>query len=95
MNCPKCGKEMQSGFLQAGNLIAFNKTQHKISLLSKAPEDVMIAQKSFASTDFRGFICKDCGLIVFNYKDAINPLVMGWPCAEKYGAIFIPKTERM
>ena len=72
MNCPKCGKEMQSGFLQAGNLIAFNKTQHKISLLSKASEDVMIAQKSFASTDFRGFICKDCGLIVFNYKDAIN-----------------------
>lgn len=26
MNCPKCGKEMGSGFLQTGNIIAFNKT---------------------------------------------------------------------
>lgn len=25
MNCPKCGKEMGSGFLQTGNIIAFNK----------------------------------------------------------------------
>lgn len=23
MNCPKCGKEMGSGFLQTGNIIAF------------------------------------------------------------------------
>ena len=26
MSCPKCGKEMGSGFLQTGNIIAFNKT---------------------------------------------------------------------
>ena len=25
-HCPKCGKEMGSGFLQTGNIIAFNKT---------------------------------------------------------------------
>ena len=26
VKCPKCGKEMGSGFLQTGNIIAFNKT---------------------------------------------------------------------
>ena len=29
MNCPKCGKEMGSGFLQTGNIIAFNKKHNK------------------------------------------------------------------
>ena len=30
MNCPKCGKEMGSGFLQTGNIIAFNKILYLI-----------------------------------------------------------------
>ncbi len=52
MNCPKCGKDMVFGFLQTGNLIAFNKTRHKISLNPKHEEDVMIAKKAFISNDF-------------------------------------------
>ena len=51
MKCPKCEKDMQAGFLQAGNIIAFNKTRHKISLNPKDKDDVMIARKSFTSTD--------------------------------------------
>ena len=70
MKCPKCEVEMQSGYLQTGNLIAFNKQRHKISLNPKDPEDVMVARKSFLSNDFAGFICKQCGLICFDY---INP----------------------
>ena len=66
MKCPKCEKDMQAGFLQAGNIIAFNKTRHKISLNPKDKDDVMIARKSFTSTDFHGYICKECGLVVFD-----------------------------
>ena len=72
MNCPKCGKNMQTGFLQAGNLIAFNKTTHKVSLNPKDSDDVMIARKSFTASDFNGFLCKDCGLVVFDYKNIIT-----------------------
>ena len=39
MKCPKCEVEMQSGYLQTGNLIAFNKQRHKISINPKDPED--------------------------------------------------------
>lgn len=72
MNCPKCGKEMRTGFLQAGNLVAFNKTRHKLSLNPKAPEDTMIFQKAFSGSDFNGFICKSCGLVVFDYVNVIT-----------------------
>lgn len=70
MKCPKCGGDMQPGYLQTGNLIAFNKQRHKISLNSKAPEDVMIARKTFMSNDFSGSICKQCGLICFDYLNS-------------------------
>ena len=42
MNCPKCGEDMQEGFLQTAKIVAFNKTRHKISLNPKDDEDVMI-----------------------------------------------------
>ena len=45
MNCPKCGKDMVSGFFANRKLIAFNKTRHKISLNPKHEDDVMIAKK--------------------------------------------------
>lgn len=68
MNCPKCGCEMNKGFLQTGNLIAFNKQRHKLSLNPKDEEDVMISQRTFRSSDFNGWICKECGIVVFDYK---------------------------
>ena len=72
MNCPKCNKEMQSGYLQTANLIAFNKCRHKFSLNSKDPEDVMISRKVFTSNDFEGYICRNCGLIIFDYISPIT-----------------------
>ena len=72
MNCPKCGHELDQGFLQAGNLMAFNKQRHRISLNPKDEEDVMIARKSFTSSDFNGWICKACGLVVFDYKNIMT-----------------------
>ena len=71
MKCPKCGEKMQDGYLQAGNMIAFNKTRHKISLNSKDAEDVMIYKKAITTADFSGYICKNCGLIIFDYKNPI------------------------
>lgn len=68
MDCPKCGKEMKAGFLQTGGIIAFNERRHMVSLNPKDPEDVMIFKKAFASADFPGFICKECGLVIFDYN---------------------------
>lgn len=74
MKCPKCGKDMQAGFLQTQKMVAFNKTRHKISLNPKDDDDVMITRKALTGTDFQGFICKECGLVVFDYKSGISRL---------------------
>ena len=72
MKCPECGKDMQAGFLQTQKLVAFNKTRHKISLNPEDDKDVMIARKAFTGTDFQGFICQECGLVVFDYKNGMS-----------------------
>ena len=69
MKCPKCGKDMQPGFLQTAKIVAFNKTRHKISLNPKDKEDIVLARKAFTGTDFQVLICKVCGLVVFDYKN--------------------------
>ena len=69
MKCPKCGKDMKAGYLQTTKIIAFNKQKHKISLNPENEDDVMIARKAFAGTDFPGFICKECGLVLSDYKN--------------------------
>ena len=55
MECPKCGKDMQPGFLQTAKIVAFNKTRHKISLNPKDKEDIVLARKAFTGTDFSRF----------------------------------------
>ena len=72
MKCPKCGKDMQPGFLQTAKIVAFNKTRHKISLNPKDKEDIVLARKAFTGMDFQGFICKECGLVVFDYKNDLS-----------------------
>ena len=72
MTCPKCGEEMQPGYLQTGTLVAFNKEIHKISLLPKDPEDELIYQEAFTAANFAGHICKACGLVLFDYKNPVK-----------------------
>lgn len=74
MKCPKCANEMQAGYLQAGNIVAFNKRRHKVSLNPKDSEDVMISRKAFTGNDFGGYICKQCGIVVFDYANPITRL---------------------
>ncbi|MFQ9924146.1 MAG: PF20097 family protein [Beduini sp.] len=70
MNCPKCGKEMQSGYLQTNKIMAFNQHIHKLSLLPKDEGDLLIVNNTVRGANFKGFICKDCGLIVFDYTQS-------------------------
>lgn len=71
MNCPKCNNEMTIGYLQTDRIIAFNKQRHKFSLNPKDVDDVLIAKNLTSGNDFNGFICKECGLIVFDYKNLL------------------------
>ena len=45
MKCPKCGKDMKSGYLQTTKIVAFNKRKHKISLNPECEDDVMLLLK--------------------------------------------------
>ena len=36
--------------------------------------DTILARKALTGTDFPGFICKECGLVVFDYKKGLSRL---------------------
>lgn len=70
MECPKCSKEMDAGYLQADKVMAFNKRIHRLSLNPKDKRDVLIVSHVFHASCFSGYICRNCGLVVF---DDTNP----------------------
>lgn len=70
MNCPQCGREMLTGYLQSDKRMAFNEHIHKFSLLPKDEKDVLIVNNIISASNFSGFICKDCKLITFDYSDS-------------------------
>lgn len=74
MKCPGCGMDMEAGFLQTVKIVAFNKTRHKISMTPKDEVDTILARKALTGTDFPGFICKECGLVVFDYRNDLPRL---------------------
>ena len=68
MVCPQCGKEMRPGFLQGGRTLVFNQKQYRVSIAPRKEGDVEIVWNLAADADFHGFICTDCGLVVFDYE---------------------------
>lgn len=68
MICPYCGAEMEQGYLQGVNRVAWVKSPRKISLLPKAGE-IMLENNSFKSFLLRAAICKACKKIVVDYAD--------------------------
>ena len=72
MVCPQCGKEMRPGFLQGGRTLVFNQKQYRVSIAPRKEGDVEIVWNLAADADFHGFICTDCGLVVFDYKHPMD-----------------------
>lgn len=67
MNCPICGTEMEQGFIQGNQRIAWVKSKHKISLLPREGE-VLLENKAFDSFLFPACICKDCEKVFMDYS---------------------------
>ena len=68
MKCPICNQEMEQGYIQTGQRIAWTKNIHKVSLLPK-PGEIMLENNVFKGSAFTAFICKSCKKIVMDYSD--------------------------
>lgn len=68
MKCPVCSKEMEQGFLQGNQRIAWVKRQHNVSILPREGE-VLLENRAFGSFLYPAWICKGCQNIVLNYSD--------------------------
>lgn len=91
--CPDCGREMDPGFLQISEYAAFNKQRQIWSLRPDEEGEVQITGDGFLSDhrgNFHGWICRDCGLILFDYTN--NRAGMGRPVldtlAERVDGLF-------
>ncbi len=68
MKCPFCNNEMEQGFLQGMQRVAWVKKRHKISLLPKQGE-IILENHAFSDFIFSAQICKECKKIVVDYSD--------------------------
>ncbi len=68
MKCPYCGGEMEEGFLQGADRVAWVKKRHKFSLLPKEGE-VLLENNMVKDFLFPASICKACKKIVVDYAD--------------------------
>lgn len=65
MQCPKCGREMEQGWLHGGRPLSWSKKKNKLTIFM-GPNDVCIQEK-FAMDDPQAWICKDCQVLLVPY----------------------------
>jgi hypothetical protein len=68
MKCPCCHNQMEQGYLQTGQRIAWTKKIHKISLCPQKGE-ILLANNVFQGAHFQAYVCKQCQKIVLDYVD--------------------------
>ena len=67
MNCPKCGKEMEPGFLYCGRApLIWTKNGKKKTLLTTA-QDVLVYEGGLGEPWPGARICRDCRTVVLEY----------------------------
>jgi len=69
MKCPCCSNEMEAGFLQGMQRVAWVKQPHKVSLHPKKGE-VMLENNAIKGTLFPANICKACKQVVLDYSES-------------------------
>ena len=68
MICPICNQEMQQGFVQSGTVILWTKKIHKVSLLHK-DGDVLLLKSFLKPSAVPASICKECKKIIMDYSE--------------------------
>lgn len=68
MKCPICEKEMEQGFLQGNQRVAWVKKRHKFSLLPKQGE-ILLENNSFCNYIFSAWVCKSCKKVIIDYSN--------------------------
>ena len=68
--CPDCGCEMESGFFQVYRNASFHKKRIRFSAVLE-DADLYLTSESMLGGEcsYDGWHCKDCGMILFDYKD--------------------------
>ena len=69
LRCPLCGDEIEKGYIQTGERMAWVKQKHKVSLLPKEGE-VLLGNNVFTALIFDAFICRKCKKIILDYSNA-------------------------
>lgn len=68
MDCPYCNQEMEQGFLQGRQRVAWVKKRHKLTLLPK-PGEILLENNAFKDFLFSAWICKGCKIILLDYAN--------------------------
>ncbi len=69
MKCPFCVTEMEKGLLQGGNILAWTKKRHYLSLLTKDGE-VELARDYLIGPALPAWICKKCKKVIVDYSES-------------------------
>lgn len=67
MRCPFCNGELEEGYLQGMNRVAWVKQPHKLSLKPKQGE-ILLENNVINDFLFPASICKSCKKIIVNYQ---------------------------
>lgn len=69
MQCPICGNEMEQGYIQCAQRMAWVKSLHKVSLLPQKGE-VSLGTNIFNWLSFEAHICKKFKKVLLDYSKA-------------------------
>lgn len=68
MKCPKCGNEMENGFIQSPHHVSWVKKPNKIMYATKNEDVEFITKVPFFIPAVPADICKKCREIVVHYS---------------------------
>lgn len=73
MKCPFCGKEMELGYVQCRDGIAWTPKKRRIAAFSSFGKDSILLQNGSSHDTAHAFKCGVCCKVIIDYSANFNP----------------------
>lgn len=69
MNCPKCGKEMEKGWINSAREVIYTQVPKRMMITATQIGDISLTTHNMTGARCEAYVCRDCHWVVVPYED--------------------------
>ncbi len=69
MNCPKCGKKMEKGWINSAREVIYTQALKKMFITASKIGDISLTTHNMTGPRCEAYVCRECHWVIVPYEE--------------------------